>query len=107
MNRLLVATGLEVLNVKANDAELKASRETVCNRVIERFEIRHAGTRLLCFIDDVDFAGLQTGSMKVNRGFFAPQLYSTILRTLPPLPKYLRELYDRSHKLGGAYRSLV
>jgi hypothetical protein len=107
MNRLLVATGLEVLNVKANDAELNASRETVCNRVLERFEVRPAGTRLLCFIDDVDFAELQTGSMKGNRGFFVPQLYSTILRNHPPLPQYVRELYDRSHMLGGAYRSLV
>jgi hypothetical protein len=46
---------MQVLNVKAKDPELKASRDPTCNLILDGFQVRLTGTRLLCFIDDVDF----------------------------------------------------
>jgi hypothetical protein len=96
-----------VLNVKACDRELKAIRESTCNPVLDRFQCKLPGTRLLCFIDDVDFAELKTGTMKGNRGGFMPHFYSSILQHRPPLPQYVKDLYNLSHMLGTSYRSVI
>ena len=98
---------MQVLKVKTCDSELKANRESTCKLVLERFQVGLPGTRLLCFIDDVDFAGLKAGTMKGNRGAFVPYFYLSILQNHPPLPQYVKELYNQSHMLGEAYRSVI
>ena len=98
---------MAVLNVKARDPELKVIRESTCNLVLDRFQCKPPPNRLLCFIDDVDFAELKTGTMKGNRGGFVPHFYSSILQDRPPLPQYVKDLYNLSHMLGASYRSVI
>jgi hypothetical protein len=60
---------MQVLNVKAKDPELKASRDSTCNLVLDRFQVRLPGTRLLCFIDNVDFPAALNNSRRSWRQF--------------------------------------
>ena len=100
-------TSMQVLNVKGSDSKLKASRESTCKLVLQRFHVGFPGTKLLCFVDDVDFGALKAGTMKGTRGMFVPDFYSSILQQYPPLPQYVKELNDQSHMLGEAYRSVI
>jgi hypothetical protein len=95
------------LQVESKDSAVKASREATCNLVIGRFRFDYPGEKLLCFIDDKDFALLKTGDLKGNRGGFVPNFYRSILSGFPPLPDYVKRMHDFSHMLGHAYSSLI
>ena len=95
------------LHVQSNDPEVKAEREATCNLVLERFRLDDPGRKLLCFIDDKDFGPLKSGNSKGNRGGFVARFYRSILSGRPPLPDYVRRMYDFSHILGHAFSSLI
>jgi hypothetical protein len=95
------------LQVQSSDPKIKAERETTCHLVLKRFCFDDPGKKLLCFIDDKDFAPLKLGHSKGNRGGFVPSFYRSILSGIPPLPDYVKQKYDVSHMLGHAFSSLI
>jgi hypothetical protein len=70
--RILV--GMFELQVQSSDPKIKAEREATCHLVLKRFRFDDPGEKLLCFIDDKDFAPLKSGDSKGNRGGFVPKL---------------------------------
>jgi hypothetical protein len=95
------------LQVESSDPAVKIGREATCNLVMGRFRFDDPGKKLLCFIDDKDFAPLKTGDSKGNRGGFVANFYGSILCGWPPIPDYVKRMHDFSHMLGHAFSSLI
>lgn len=91
------------LKVQSSDPNIEAT----CHLVLKRFRFDDPAKKLLCFIDDKDFAPLKSGDSKGNRGGFVPYFYRSILSGFPPLPDYVKQMYDVSHMLGHAFSSLT
>jgi hypothetical protein len=95
------------LKVKSNDPKVKAERKATCHRVLRHFQFDDPGKKLLCFIDDEDFAPLKSGDSQGNRGGFVPYFYRSIRSGCSLLPDYVKYEYDMSHMLGHAFSSLI
>lgn len=95
------------LIVKARDPAIKANRESTCRLVLDRYQVGQAGTKLLCFVDDVDCEELKRRVGKANRGIFVPRLGYCIMSGDPPVPDYVRQAHDEACWSGAGYSSLV
>jgi hypothetical protein len=95
------------LNVRASDPAVKAIREAICNEVLSHFNFDVPGTKSLCFVDDVDFGPLKSGTMKANRGLFLPDLGGWIQTNYSLTPPEVSRLHGDSLWTSMAYSSLI
>jgi hypothetical protein len=88
---------MEPLQVKSANAQVKASREATCRKVLEYFQLQLSQLSLLCFIDeedveDMDFEREKNARLGItNRGFFVFNVEWTLNTGTPPLPFYVEE----------------
>jgi hypothetical protein len=94
------------LKVKSSDPVVRLIREAICNKVLPRFRFDTPHTKLLCFVDDVDFEGLKSGSMSANRGGFINNL-GAYIQERRPLPDYIKHEYEMTRMGGWGYTSLI
>ncbi len=95
------------MQVQAKNPAVEANRKATSNLVLDYFGFDVPGSHLLCFLDDIDFVELKSGTMEGNRGAFVASLYRSILANCPPLPHYVRDMYDLSHNIGRRFSSLI
>jgi hypothetical protein len=89
------------LRVKSQDEITRSNREALCSQVLGHFHLETPGTKLLCFVDDIDCTELKNLVGQANRGIFVPQFYRSAMANHPPLPDYVKSIWFESQILTG------